>query len=87
MIVPNIESTINGVQCYFSNKNVTAYHMVYDENGHIDVVVHGNFEVGTKKSLFSATETSEILAESGAQGLYLDDESQIEDELKSIFGL
>jgi hypothetical protein len=61
--------------------------MVYDANGHIDVLVHGNLEVGTRKNLFSATETSEILAESVAQGLYLDDTTQIEDELKSIFGL
>lgn len=87
MIVPNIESTIKGVTCYFSNKNTLAYHMVYDDNGHVDVVVHGNFEVGTRKNLFSATETSEILAESVAQGLFLDDTTQIESELKSIFGL
>jgi hypothetical protein len=52
MIVPNIESTIKGVTCYFSNKNILAYHMVYDDNGHVDVVVHGNFEVGTRKNLF-----------------------------------
>jgi hypothetical protein len=87
MIVPNIESNIKGVSCFFSNKNILAYHMVYDANGRIEVVVHGNFEVGTKKNLFSATETSEILAESVAQGLYLDETTQIEDELKSIFGL
>jgi hypothetical protein len=87
MIVPVIESTINGVQCFFSNKNVTAYHMVYDMDGHIDVVVYGNLEVGTAKPLFSATEQNEILSHANVQGLYLDDTTQIEDSLKSIFAL
>lgn len=87
MIVPNIESTINGVQCYFSNKNVTAYHMVWSEDGHIDVVLFGGVEIGTRKSLFTATETSEIKTKATEEGLFLDDQTQIEESLKSIFGL
>lgn len=87
MIVATIESTINGSLCYFSNKNVTAYHLVYDLEGHIDVVVYGNLEVGTMKPLFSATEQNEILSHANLQGLYLDDTTQIEDSLKAIFGL
>lgn len=87
MIVPNIESTINGVQCYFSDKSVTAYHMVWAEDGHIDVVVYGNVEIGTRKSLISATETSDIKTKANEEGLFLDNQTQIEESLKSIFGL
>lgn len=87
MIVANIKSTINGVTCYFSNKNTLAYHMVYNTNGLVDLILYGNLEVGTTKNLFSATETTEILAEAKEHGLYFDDSTQIKDELKSIFGL
>jgi hypothetical protein len=87
MIVPNIESTINGVECYFSNKNITAYHMVWSEDGHIDVVLFGSVEIGTRKSLFTATETSEIKTKANEEGLFLDDQTQIEESLKSIFVL
>jgi hypothetical protein len=61
--------------------------MVYDTNGLVDVIIYGNLEVGTRKNLFSATETTEILAEAQEHGLYFDDSTQITDELKGIFGL
>lgn len=84
MIVPNIESTINGVQCYFSNKNVEAYHIVYDNDGHLDFLSHGSMEVGTIKNLFSATTIEELKAEINAQGLFVDGDSQISTDLKKI---
>jgi hypothetical protein len=84
MIVPSVESTINGVQCYFTDKNVEAYHIVYDDAGHLDVLRHGKIQVGTKKSLFSATTTEELKAEINAQGLFVDDASIIDQELKEI---
>lgn len=85
MIVPNIESNINGVQCYFSDKKVFAYHIIYNESGHLDALVQGNVEIGTIKNLFSATSIDEVKAELITQGIYLDDESQIDRELKDIF--
>jgi len=87
MIVPNIESTINGVQCYFSDKSVTAYHMVWAEDGHIDIVIFGNIEIGTRKSLFSSTESLDLKTKANEEGLFLDNQTQIEESLKSIFGL
>lgn len=84
MIVPNNESTINGVQCYFSNKNVEAYHIVYDNDGHLDLLSHGTIEVGTVKTLFSATTIEEIKAEINAQGLFVDGATSIDRSLKDI---
>lgn len=84
MIVPNIESTINGVQCYFSNKNVEAYHIVYDNDGHLDLISHGTIEVGTIKNLFSATTIAELKAEINAQGLFVDNATAIDRNLKDL---
>lgn len=82
MIIPNIESTINGVQCYFSDKKILAYHLVYDDSGKIIVIEHGAIEVGTRHNLFSCTTFEELKAEVMAQGVYFDESTPINETIK-----
>jgi hypothetical protein len=84
MIVPNIESTINGVLCRFSNKSVEAFHLVYDDNGHAIVMEFAKTEVGTKHNLFSCTDFEEFKSEIHAQGVYYDEQTFISEKIKEL---
>ena len=82
MILTNIESNINGVDCRFSDRKVLAYHLVYDNIGKIIVIEQGNIEVGTPNNLFSCTTFDELKAEVHAQGLFFDENTPIKEEIK-----
>ena len=82
MILTNIESTINEVVCRFSDRKVLAYHLVYDNMGKVVVIEHGNLEVGTPHNLFSCTTFEELKAEIHAQGVFFDENTPINEEIK-----
>ena len=87
MIFPPITSTINGKQCFFSNRHVDAFHLVYDNDGRVLGMTKGKMEVGTSHNLFISTEAHEVLQEVNDMGLFLVDGSQVDDSLRYVFGL
>jgi hypothetical protein len=85
MIIPNIESYLNDVKCFFSDKSLLAYHLVYEDNGAIVFFEKGTINIGTKHNLVSAITLVEVREHIIQNGLYFNDLSQVDNELRLIF--